>query len=236
MKIKLFKSIDGLFNKNLNFKSLKKFKNLNLKKISLLGHGNSISGIPYCKQSILLKINTKKEIFFDKKNKFIEVTGNYEAYAVHNYLQKKNFFFPSFPSYPNVTIGACIANCTHGISPKYGVISDFVKEIKLFNPNFGYKTLSNNKNKKIFDLTIGGMGLTGIIVSAKLRVFKLNSTFIKIKENKKFLNINDVYNFLKKKNIYITKIIYFLIQIKKHLLSREFLQEILLKMKKYIKN
>ena len=43
------------------------------------------------------------------------------------------------------------------------------------------------------------MGLTGIIVSAKLRVFKLNSTFIKIKENKKFLNINDVYNFLKKK-------------------------------------
>ena len=115
----------------------------------------------------------------------------------NNYLQK--FFFSKFPSYPNVTIGACIANCTHGISPKYGVISDFVKEIKLFNPNFGYKTLSNNKNKKIFDLTIGGMGLTGIIVSAKLRVFKLNSTFIKIKENKKFLNINDVYNFLKKK-------------------------------------
>ena len=63
-------------------------------------------------------------------------------------IYKKKFFFPSFPSYPNVTIGACIANCTHGISPKYGVISDFVKEIKLFNPNFGYKTLSNNKIKK----------------------------------------------------------------------------------------
>ena len=64
------------------------------------------------------------------------------------------------------------------------------------------------------------MGLTGIIVSAKLRVFKLNSTFIKIKENKKFLNINDVYNFLKKKYLYNQNNLFFNSDKKTFVISR----------------
>lgn len=200
MKIRLFKSIDGFFRSNLKYKIIDNFKDINFKKISLIGKGNSISGLPYSKKSTLLKINTKKKILLDKRKKIIEVSGNYEAYNVHNFLLKNNFFFPSFPSYPNVTIGACIANCTHGISPKFGIISDYVKEIKLYNPNFGFKILTKKKNKKIFDLTIGGLGLTGIIISVKLKVFKLKSTFIQIDENKKFTNLSSIYKFLKNKN------------------------------------
>ena len=94
-----------------------------------------------------------------------------------------------------VTIGACIANCTHGISPKFGVMRDYVKEIVLYNPNFGTKVLSKRRNTKLFNLTIGGMGLTGLIIKAKLKVFKLKSSYISISDNKKFDNFNDIYNF-----------------------------------------
>ena len=87
----------------------------------------------------------KKKIKLRKNKRIIEVSGNMEAFKVHNFLLKKKFFFPSFPSYPMVTIGACIANCTHGISPKFGVMRDYVKEIVLYNPNFGTKVLSKRK-------------------------------------------------------------------------------------------
>ena len=48
---------------------------------------------------------------------------------------------------------------------------DYVKEIVLYNPNFGTKVLSKRKNSKLFNLTIGGMGLTGVIIKAKLQSF-----------------------------------------------------------------
>ncbi len=99
-----------------------------------------------------------------------------------------------------VTVGACIANCTHGISPKFGVIKDYIREIVLYNPNFGTKILSKNRNAKLFNLTVGGMGLTGAIISAKLKVFKLKSSYIEISDNKKFDNFEKIYKFLKKSN------------------------------------
>ena len=64
------------------------------------------------------------------------------------------------------------------------------------------KLFLKKKNKILFDLTKCGLGLTGIILSAKLKIFKLKSTEITIK-NYNFNNILDCYNFMKKsKTIY----------------------------------
>lgn len=202
MKIinKRFKSIDGFFERTLSLINLRNISQKFNKRISLVGQGNSISSLPYKKDSTLINLSIKKKIKLDYVNKTILVTGNMNVYEVHNYLVKRKFFFPSFPSYPYVTVGACVANCTHGISPKFGIMRDYVVEIKIFNPNFGIRILSKKKNKKIFDLTIGGMGLTGIILEVKLKIFKLKSTFIKIEINKKFDNFENLYFFLKKNN------------------------------------
>ena len=42
------------------------------------------------------------------------------------------------------------------------------------------------------------MGLTGIILKVKLKVLDLKGTFIKIESNKKFRNLKNIYNYLKK--------------------------------------
>lgn len=198
-----FKSLDGFFNENLSFGKFKKNQNINFKRISLFGKGNSISFLPYVKSSNLISLSSKDSIQFNKKKKSIQVNGNIEAYKVHNFLIENKYFFPSFPSYPSVTVAACVANCVHGISPKFGIIKDFINEIKIYNPNFGYKILSPKKNKKLFELTIGGMGLTGLILEVNLKVFKLKSSYIKINKNRKFSKFDNFYNFLiKNKNIY----------------------------------
>ena len=221
MENKIFKSIDGLFEENLDYLRVKNIKNINFKKISIIGKGNSISSLPFSKGSTLIDLEIEKKITLNKNKKIIEVTGNIEAFKVHNFLLKRKFFFPSFPSYPLVTIGACIANCTHGISPKFGVMKDYIKEIVLYNPNFGTKILSKRRNTKLFNLTIGGMGLRGLIIKAKLKVFKLKSSYIKISDNKKFDNFNDIYNFLKKNNhIYNQNNLFFKFGKNKFIISR----------------
>ena len=132
-----------------------------------------------------------------KKKKILEVNGNATIGDIHNFLLNKKYYCHYFPSYPYVTVGACIANGVHGFIPKKGIFTDFIVEIKLYNPNFGTKILSNKKNKSLFDLTKCGLGLTGIILSAKMKIFDLKSTEITIK-NYNFNNILDCYNFMKK--------------------------------------
>ena len=77
-----------------------------------------------------------------------------------------------------------------------------MEEVEIYNPNFGFKKLSKKNNKDIFELTKSGFGMTGIIIKAKLKVFKLPTTNIKI-ENFEFNNILSCYEFMKKsKKIY----------------------------------
>ena len=77
-------------------------------------------------------------------------------YLIFNFLINRKKYCPFFPSYPGVSIGACIANGVHGVNSKDGIFNDYVIEIIIYNPNFGYKTLSNRKNKKLFELTKNG--------------------------------------------------------------------------------
>lgn len=193
---KKFKSIDGFFNNSLNSIKVRDIQNIRNKNLCIVGRGNSISAIPFDKKSNIITQNNKNLIKLNKKKLEIFVDGNINVNLIINFLNKKKLFFPSFPSISNIKLGACIANCVHGHNPKIGTIRKFIKEIKLYNPNFGIKILTPKKNKKLFDLTIGGMGMTGLILSAKLKVFKLKSSFIKIEKEALFFNLYSLYKYL----------------------------------------
>ena len=47
------------------------------------------------------------------------------------FLINKKKYCPFFPSYPGITIGACVANGVHGINSKDGIFNDCVSEIKI---------------------------------------------------------------------------------------------------------
>ena len=197
------KSIDGFFREKVNISNLKHIKKNKFTKInSIIGEGNSISGLPFIKNGIVQKLEKENNFILDKKKDYIIVNGSDRIVDIHNYLLKNKYYCHYFPSYPYVTVGGCIANGSHGITPKLGIFTNFVKEIEIYNPNFGFKTLSKVQNKDIFELTKSGLGMTGVIVSAKLKIFKLPSTNIKIK-NYEFNDLLDCYKFMKKsKKIY----------------------------------
>ena len=192
---KKMQSIDGHFSKIVNLKYFNEENKKLFLNNTIHGEGNSISKISYNTIGEMVKPNLKDK-FILKKNVLI-CNGNAKVSDIHNFLINRKKYCPFFPSYPGVSIGACVANGVHGVNSKDGIFNDYVIEITIYNPNFGYKTLSNRKNKKLFELTKNGFGLTGIITKIKLRVFNLKYYNYKIK----IVNCSDLfkaYKFIKK--------------------------------------
>ena len=113
---------------------------------------------------------------FDARSQTIVVESGMTLKELLKWSFKKKLFLKIQPGHPDITIGGCIAANVHGKNPhKDGTFVDVVLEIKLFHPDHGLMTLSRTQNSDIFELTCGGLGLTGIIVSVKLQLDVLPS-------------------------------------------------------------
>ena len=55
IEFKNFKSIDGSFDEKIKFIKAKKLEDIKNKKLSILGKGNSISALPFNKNSVLIE-------------------------------------------------------------------------------------------------------------------------------------------------------------------------------------
>ena len=82
--------------------------------------------------------------------------------------------FLSQPGTKFVTVGGMIASNVHGKNHhKVGGIINHLKEIKVLDVNKKVINCSIKKEKNFFLSTCGGMGLTGVILEAKIKLKKL---------------------------------------------------------------
>jgi len=94
------------------------------------------------------------------------------------------------PGTKYVSIGGMISNNVIGKNSEKNQLKYLIEEIKLLSPTNKILICSNKLNKKIFDLTVGGFGLTGTILSAKLRLKKIQNQLINV-ETIKFNNLSE---------------------------------------------
>ena len=79
-----------------------------------------------------------------------------------------------------VTLGGAIACDVHGKNHhKDGSFGNFVNWIEIFNNKNEVIRCSPNENSKLFHWTIGGMGLTGVIIRCSIQLKKVESGWIK---------------------------------------------------------
>jgi len=97
-----------------------------------------------------------------------------------------------------VTIGGAIASDVHGKSHHlHGSFGNHVSEIDLVLANGEEIIVSpDGQYAEYFSATVGGMGLTGLIKSAKIQLRKVESAYIKIK-NKRVENLADMLSTLR---------------------------------------
>lgn len=121
-----------------------------------------------------LKLN--RFIGYDEKKLILHVESGVKISDIINWGLNNNLTLDVVPGHPDVTIGGCIAANIHGKnSLNDGTFYDVVDEITLFHEKTGKKTLSRKKNQLLFNETIGGFGITGLIISAKIKLKICNS-------------------------------------------------------------
>jgi decaprenylphospho-beta-D-ribofuranose 2-oxidase len=141
--------------------------------------------------------NFKKILKFDKEKKLITVESGITMIELLSYTLSFGLWIPQVPGYPFISIGGAVATNVHGKSAgSDGTIRNVIKEVLIFNKNNGWLNLSQNKNKDIFDLTIGGLGLTGTIVSVTLQLSDFDCLNFETTTNKT-KSINETIDFIK---------------------------------------
>ena len=122
---------------------------------------------------------------FDESSKIVVVEAGISLKKLLTWSFSKQLFLPVLPGQPEITVGGCVAANVHGKNPyKDGTFMEHVEWIELSHPTLGTKIISRSNEKKIFNATCGGLGLTGIITKVALKLQKLSSEIVILSQKK----------------------------------------------------
>lgn len=136
-------------------------------------------------------------------NKFISVdwqAGVLEAEAGVTFADiidtclEQGWFLPATPGTKYVTLAGAIANDVHGKNHHTaGTFGCHVLSFVLYREDRGFVECSPNNNSDLYDATIGGLGLTGVIVKVRVKLKKVNSSNI-IQKCIKFESLQEFFD------------------------------------------
>lgn len=130
-------------------------------------------------------------LHFDPSSGILKVEAGASLDQLMREFSEAGFFVPVTPGTRHVTIGGAIACDVHGKNHhKDGSFTDFVTCMDLATPN-GVVTLTRDEHPELFNATCGGMGLTGIILNATLRLLRIESTYMKV-DTKRTKSLDEV--------------------------------------------
>ena len=92
----------------------------------------------------------------------------------------KGWFPPVVPGTADVTVGGMIAADVHGKNHHLdGSFGAHVESFRLATGDGDVQTCSREENPGLFRATLGGMGLTGVVLSARFRMCRIESEFVR---------------------------------------------------------
>jgi FAD/FMN-containing dehydrogenase len=148
----------------------------------LLAFGNGRSYGDSClnDEGVLIDCRTMNRVLaFDPQDGVIEAEAGILLGEILAHVGPYGFFPPVLPGTQFVTLGGAIANDVHGKNHhRQGSFGCHVEWITLLRSDGRRLRLSARENAELFSATIGGMGLTGLILSARLRLMRVPTTDI----------------------------------------------------------
>ena len=201
MSLKSWGKYPIINNKSLNFDEEETLKTIIDNNNELIPYGNGRSyGDSALSKNI---INVKPYNYFlnfDETKGILHIQAGVLLAEILNIFVPKGWFIKVTPGTKLITVGGAIASDVHGKNHHVeGCFSECVEEFSLMLPNSEIVTCSKTENIELFRATCGGMGLTGVILDAKIILKKINSkyinqTTIKTKNLKETFEAFDKYN------------------------------------------
>lgn len=174
-----------------SFKKIKEFV-LNHNEVIARGNGRCY-GDASLGETIFSTKKLNKFISFDRLNGIIECESGVLLSDVLEISVPQGYFLYVTPGTKFVSVGGAIASDVHGKNHHAeGCFSEYVIEFKLMTENGEIITCSREENSDKFWATIGGMGLTGIILTAKFKLKNIESAYIR-QESIKADNLDEIF-------------------------------------------
>ena len=144
--------------------------------------------------------NYEKFIKFDSELGTLECSTNCSLNELLKLIVQKGWFFNVTPGSKFITIGGAIASDVHGKNHHLdGSFCDYVFSFKIITSEGILYNCSKEENLELFHASCGGMGLTGIIISVKIKLLKIKSKIINT-EIVKTKNLDETIKSFKKFN------------------------------------
>lgn len=141
------------------------------------GNGRSYGDSCHNDQGLLIAMRDHARIInFDRDNGILEAASGITLEEIISAVAPSGFFLAVTPGTKFVTLGGAIANDVHGKNHHLrGTFGCHVESFQLLRSDDQIYLCSPSENEALFRATIGGMGLTGIIISARIRLMKTGS-------------------------------------------------------------
>lgn len=174
-----------------SFKKIKEFV-LNHNEVIARGNGRCY-GDASLGENIFSSKKLNKFISFDRLNGIIECESGVLLSEVLEISVPQGYFLYVTPGTKFISVGGAIASDVHGKNHHAeGCFSEYVTEFKLMIESGDVIICSREENSDKFWATIGGMGLTGIILSAKFKLKNIETAYIR-QESIKAENLDEIF-------------------------------------------
>lgn len=166
--------------KIFSFKDETEAKNIVSSTQNLIAYGNGRSYGDSALANHIVKTNSYKYFLdFDEEIGLLHLQSGVLLSEIIDVFLPRGWFLQVTPGTKFVTVGGAIASDVHGKNHHVkGCFSECLKEFTLCVSNSEILTCSREENSEFFHATCGGMGLTGIILDAKIYLEKVNSSYI----------------------------------------------------------
>ena len=186
-------------NRAFSFDQDERLKNIinGLEELIPYGNGRSYGDSALSKNNIKVK---QHNFFlnFDKVNGLLHVQAGVLLSDILDTFVPRGWFLKITPGTKQITVGGAIASDVHG--KNHHVEGCFSECIEMFNLMLPYGEVikcSKQENTELFKATCGGMGLTGVILDAKISLKKINSKYID-QTNIKTRNLKETFEAFEK--------------------------------------
>jgi FAD/FMN-containing dehydrogenase len=110
-------------------------------------------------------------IDFDQESGLLGCESGVTVAQILELVVPRGWFLPVCPGTKHVSVGGAIAHDVHGKNhPRTGTFGEHVVRLELLRSSGERLSCGRDENTDLFRATIGGLGLTGLILSAQLRL------------------------------------------------------------------
>ena len=151
---------------------------------SVLAYGNGRSYGDSCLNSHGHLIDMRaldRLLVFDRLQGTLTAETGITLAEILSVIVPAGWFLPVTPGTSYVTLGGAIANDVHGKNQHCdGTFGCFIQRMSVLRSEGGVHECSPDTNTALFQATIGGLGLTGLIMQATIKLMSVDSAMLDV--------------------------------------------------------